>query len=278
MGGISLSVHPLFFAFGVYYALTGKIFIFIIYTVTAVVHELGHSFVASGMGYRLNKIVLMPFGAVVKGDTEGLKPVDQLKIALAGPFLNLCIALLFVAFWWIAPELYAFTDVVVEANLSMALVNFLPVYPLDGGRVLSSYLAIKLGSEKAFKISKVIGACFAVGLVVLFIITAFKALNLSLLFFALFVLFGAFSKAKDNRYVKIYTGLNEQALLKGMEYKRRALSKNATVKKMISIIDECAVNEIAVFDNDKEVALFSHQKVLKIIEMGALYDKLEKFI
>lgn len=278
MGGISLSVHPLFFAFGVYYALTGKIFIFIIYTVTAVVHELGHSFVASGMGYRLNKIVLMPFGAVVKGDTEGLKPVDQLKIALAGPFLNLCIALLFVAFWWIVPELYAFTDVVVEANLSMALVNFLPVYPLDGGRVLSSYLAIKLGSEKAFKISKAIGACFAVGLVVLFIITAFKALNLSLLFFALFVLFGAFGRAKDNRYVKIYTGLNEQALLKGMEYKRRALSKNATVKKMMSIIDECAVNEIVVFDKNRQVALFSHEKVIEIIESSALYDKLEKFI
>ena len=36
MVGINFSVHPLFFAFGVYYALTGRIFVFIIYTLSAV--------------------------------------------------------------------------------------------------------------------------------------------------------------------------------------------------------------------------------------------------
>ena len=82
MGGINLSVHPLFYVFGVYYALTGKIFVFAIYTITAVLHELGHSFVASNAGYRLNKITLMPFGAVVRGDIDGLKFSDEIKIAL----------------------------------------------------------------------------------------------------------------------------------------------------------------------------------------------------
>ena len=141
MGSINLSVHPLFFAFGFYYALTGRIFVFLIYTVTAVLHELGHSFVASNAGYRLNKITLMPFGAVVSGDIEGLSLGDEIKVALAGPFINLAVALLFVASWWIVPETYAFTDVVAEANLTMALVNFIPVFPLDGGRVLSAILS-----------------------------------------------------------------------------------------------------------------------------------------
>ena len=129
MGGIKLNVHPLFFLFGFYYALTGKVFVFIIYTVTAVVHELGHSFAAAGAGYRLNRITLMPFGAVVRGDIDGLKFSDEIKIALAGPLLNLAIGLLFVAIWWIYPESYAFTDIVAEANFSLALVNFLPIFP-----------------------------------------------------------------------------------------------------------------------------------------------------
>ncbi|MBO5714489.1 MAG: Zn-dependent protease, partial [Clostridia bacterium] len=85
MGGINLKVHPLFFLFGFYYALTGRIFLFLICTFTAVVHELGHSFVASKYGYKLNDLVLMPFGAVVKGDLNGLKLLDQFRVAFAGP-------------------------------------------------------------------------------------------------------------------------------------------------------------------------------------------------
>ena len=127
MVGINFAIHPLFFLFGVYYSLTGKIFVFIIYTVCAVIHELGHSFAASSVGYKLNKITLMPFGAVVTGNIDGLNFKDEIKIAIAGPFINLAIALFFIALWWIFPEIYAFTDVVVEANLSLALVNFLPI-------------------------------------------------------------------------------------------------------------------------------------------------------
>ena len=80
MDGLKLSVHPLFYAFGLYYAVTGKILAFIIYTLSAVIHEIGHSVVASKSGYRLNRITLMPFGAVVKGDIDGLKLKDEIKM------------------------------------------------------------------------------------------------------------------------------------------------------------------------------------------------------
>ena len=123
MGGIKLTVHPLFFAFSFYYALTGEFLVFVMYTVTAVVHELGHSFAATSAGYKLNKITLMPFGAVVSGNIEGLKFSDQIKIAFAGPFINVAISLFFIALWWIYPECYAYTDVIVGSNLSMALIN-----------------------------------------------------------------------------------------------------------------------------------------------------------
>ena len=88
MGGIKLSVHPLFFIFGLFYALTGRIFVFLIYTICAVAHEIGHSLVANSIGYKLNKIKLMPFGAVVSGNIDGLKLKDEIKIALAGPLVN----------------------------------------------------------------------------------------------------------------------------------------------------------------------------------------------
>ena len=97
MGRINLYIHPLFFLFGVYYALTGRIFIFVICTVSAIIHELGHSFVANNKGYILNKITLMPFGAIVSGDIDGIRPKDELAIAFAGPFINLLVGVFFVA-------------------------------------------------------------------------------------------------------------------------------------------------------------------------------------
>ena len=237
MGGISLSVHPLFFVFGIYYAGTGRIFVFLVYTVCAVMHELGHSFVASNAGYRLNKITLMPFGAVVKGDIDGLKLKDEIKVALAGPLLNLAVGLFFVATWWIYPESYAFTDIVAEANFSLAMVNFLPIFPLDGGRVVSAILTQRFGEKKSSIICKVLGGVFAVFLLALFIVTIFNTINLSLLFFALFVTFGAFGKGRENKYVKAYSTLSENNLMRGVPIKRTAVSKNVTVKRLLSLID-----------------------------------------
>lgn len=278
MGGISFSVHPLFFAFGLYYALTGRIFIFVIYTLSAVAHELGHSLVASNAGYRLNKITLMPFGAVVSGDIDGLKLSDEIKIALAGPFTNIAIGLFFVATWWIFPITYAFTDVVAQANFSMALVNFLPVFPLDGGRALSAWLKQTVGKKRGQKICNAIGVITAVLLLLFFVFSLFNTLNLSLLFFSLFVLFGTFGKAKENKYVRLYSSLSEQSLKRGMPFKKHAVYKSVSVKKLTSLIDESAVNEVAVFDGDKIIKTLSPRAINQIIEKGDLYSPIEKYI
>lgn len=278
MGGIKLSIHPLFFVFGLFYAAIGKIFIFIIYTLCAVLHEMGHSFAANALGYRLNKITLMPFGAVVTGNIEGLKFKDEIKIALAGPLINLAIGLLFLAVWWIYPESYAFTDVAAEACFSMALVNFLPVYPLDGGRVVMAGLSISFGRKKAQVISRVIGLVFAALLFVAFIFTLFKVFNLSLLLFSLFVLFGALNKNEENNYVRVATALNAESLKRGMPYNRQALHKDASVKKMLSLLDARAVNEITIFDDEKKITTLSQEKIVKIVENGELYSPIEKYL
>lgn len=278
MGGIKLSIHPLFFLFGLFYAFTGKIFVFLTYTICAVVHEIGHSIVASSMGYKLNKITLMPFGAIVTGNVDGLKLKDEIKIALAGPFINLAIAILFIAVWWIFPESYAFTDVAVEACLSMALVNFLPIFPLDGGRITLAMLTILYGKKKALVISKIIGVIFSVALLVGFILTCFTYPNFSLLFFSLFVLFGAMDREKENSYVRIYSAINEENLKRGMPFNKFALHSSANVKKLMSLLDYNAVNEVVIYDKDKPLTVLSQGKIVEIIESGELYAPIDKYL
>lgn len=277
MGGIKLRIHPLFLVFGVFLFFTGQGVSFIIYTLSALVHEIGHSITAGEIGYKLNRITLMPYGAIVSGDTDFFKPSDQLKIALSGPAVNLLIALIFVAFWWIFPESYAFTDQVVMANFSIALINFLPVFPLDGGRILYSLLAIKFSKKTARIVSRTIGIIFAGLPLCAFVLTCFHKINLSLLFFGLFVIFGVFDKRPENAYVKAYTVLSVEKLKKGVPVKKTAVDDGVTVKKMISLLDNQAVNELEVYSQGKKRATLSQERINGIIEKANLYDKIEKY-
>lgn len=278
MGGINFSVHPLFYAFGLYYALTGRIFVFVIYTLSAVMHEMGHSLVASACGYRLNKIILMPFGAVARGNIDGLNIKDNVKIALAGPLLNLAVGLFFVALWWLFPEIYPFTEIIVSANFSLAIINLIPVYPLDGGRVLSSTLAGAFGRDRAFKICRVFAVIFSLLLVFAFVFTIFHTVNYSLLFFSSFVLFGAFTKSKENIYVKIVGGIDRERLKHGLTVKRQAVDKSVTIKKLLTIVDPVCINEIVVYGDNRPITTLSHEQLVNIVKKAELYNPIERYI
>lgn len=276
MGGIAISVHPLFFALGFYYALTGEILVFIVYSLCALSHELGHSIVAQRQGYRLGKIILMPFGAVVTGNIDGLKFTDQIKIALAGPLLNLSVCVFFIALWWIFPEAYAFTDLAVQANLSMALINLIPAYPLDGGRILCATLTEIMGEKNAILVCKVLGGILGASLLGCFVYSIFNKINFSLMFFGLFVLFGALEKKRDNVYVKLYSGVSEEKLMCGMPVKKIALSINADVKKLISLLDSNALNEVSLVEKGRTVKVLGDEELKKIIESFSVYTKLSE--
>ena len=278
MGGIKYSVHPLFFAIGFYYALTGRIFIFLVYTFTAVLHETGHSIAAARAGYRLNRITLTPFGAVVSGNIEGLKFYDAIIIAAAGPLVNLAVGLSFVAVWWIFPETYAFTDVAAEANFTLAVVNCIPAYPLDGGRILSALLSIKFGSRRAYAVSRIAGVALAVMLCGAFVVTLFYTPNPSILFFGLFVFVGALTRKKENVYVRVNSVLSAENLRRGVPVKKLAVAKDVTLKTLVRIIDPVSVNEIDVYDGEKVIKKLNQKQIADILCRGNLYSALEKYL
>lgn len=278
MGSIRIKIHPLFILLFIYSAFTSKILIFLVCTLTAVAHELGHSLVAEIKGYKLNKITLMPFGAIVQGNFDKPYIKDDLIISLAGPITNLLIAVLFVASWWVYPISYPYTQVVVQANLSMAIVNLLPALPLDGGRILFSILRLKFTKKTANIICKILGVILSCILLTLFIISIFSTPNISLLFFSLFVLFGVLSKEKENNYIRAYVGVSREKLLKGVRISRFALDKDASVKRLVNLIDGDALNEVVILDGNEKLATLSEENIRKIILTGKLKSKIVEFI
>lgn len=279
MAGLKIYIHPLFYIFGLYFALSGKVFSFLICTITAIVHEMGHSYVSEELGYKLKRVVLMPYGAVISGDLSGLKYRDEIRIALAGPLLNLGIGLFFTALWWLVPEIYPYTESVVYSNVSIALINFIPAYPLDGGRILLSTLSLYVCRKTAIKAVKITGIIFTAILLCLFVISCFYAVNFTFLFFASFVFAGLIDKNGENTYIRIYSNLYESSLKRGCEVKKLALLKTTPVKRITKLIDSDCLYEIEVMTGGaKTIKTMSVSDVANMLEKASPYDCLGDYL
>jgi Zn-dependent protease len=160
----------------------------------------------------------------------------------------------------------------------MAIVNLMPCYPLDGGRVLSALFSKKFGEDKAHKITKTLGAGFSLVFFMVFIITLKKEPNLSAFMMGTFTLVGALSMKKENRYVKIYTAISTEKLLRGMAYNKIAIDINATIKTLFLSLDQNAINEVAVFSKGEFYKVLYQKDINALLEKGAFKEKISKYL
>ena len=223
----------------------------------AIEHECAHAFAAAKLGYKLNKIVLMPFGAVIDGDLSGISLKDEISVAIWGPLCNLLTAVFFVAWWWLTPTMYAFTDTACYTSLAIALVNLLPAYPLDGGRILRCLLARAFAKNqanegkaerKAENVCRALTLLFSAGFFALFMLVTPK--NLSLLLFGGFLLLGAFGNKERSTYTRMDFSCGE-ALKKGIELKRVAVLGTCPIKDVLGFLSRGSYLVLEVYDENE---------------------------
>ncbi len=171
-------------------------------------HELGHSLMARRFGIQTREILLMPLGGIAQLEKNPDQPRHELLIALAGPLVNVVIAILLILIG-LTPQVSLFNSLLdgqglsaalstepsfnnlllwlLSANVSLVLFNLIPAFPLDGGRVLRALLAMGLGYPMATRIAAGVGQLIAIviGLYGLF------SGNLLLALVAVFIFVGA---------------------------------------------------------------------------------------
>lgn len=275
MGKLRFKVHPLFFIVGIYFVATGKVYSFLVYTLCALIHEMGHSITAQKCGYKLVNVTLMPFGAIVTGEISNMSYVDEIKVSLAGPLLNLSISVALVAVWWVFPETYPYTELAVTAGLALCIINLLPVFPLDGGRILLCSLSTFLLRKIAVLICKIIGVIFFLGFLALYVLSLFVGGNPSLLLFAIFMLLGVIDKGKENRFIRLYQSISIGSLKNGKKIKSLAVSEDFTVKNLYKKIDGGYLYRIYVYsDNGVLKRILEPHDVISVLQSRAFAEKI----
>jgi Zn-dependent protease len=293
IAGIDINVHVTFglillygaIQWGAQFGARGALFgvlLMIVLFMCVVLHELGHSLVAQSFGIPVRDITLLPIGGVARMEKNPSKPVHELLIAAAGPFVNVVLALI----------LYVATDVgaalastgapdlakqmtpglptalfwLFLSNVFLAAFNLIPAFPMDGGRMLRALLAMSLGFGAATRIAAAVGQIFALGFGLFGLVTG----NLLLVLVGVFVFFGA-GQERAEEQARVVLGTTRV----GDAYNKNAiaLAPGTQVSQVVDHILTSYQPDFAVMQGTKLLGVVSRDDILRSLatELSDVY-------
>ncbi len=241
--------------------------------VTVFLHELGHALAAKRYNIQTKDITLLPIGGLARLESMPEKPKEELVVAIAGPIVNVALALLtslFVSFPT-QEELTAqlaggvngdnFLLNFMVVNLWLAFFNLIPAFPMDGGRVLRALLSMKMQRHVATTIAARIGQFLAIG----FVFAGFYS-NPFLIFIGLFIMLGAQSEAEATKTGFMMKGvLVSEIVMKNYE----TLDENDTVGTAVQKLLDGQSRNFLVVSNHQPVGSLSRDEMIAALAGGA---------
>jgi len=236
-----------------------------------VLHEFGHALTARRYGVKTRDITLLPIGGVARLERIPEKPMQEFWVAIAGPAVNVVIAAaLFVVLVLLnATHQVRETEMLkghfladlMKVNVLMVAFNLLPAFPMDGGRVLRSLLAVRLGRRRATAIAANVGQAMAI----LFGIAGFVAPAPMLIFIAIFVYLGAQAEAGQ---VEMQSALAGLCVGDAMMTRFRTLTAEESLDAAIQELLAGSQQDFPVLANGRVVGMLRRNDLVKALSEG----------
>jgi Zn-dependent protease len=283
ISGINIQVHFTFFLILIWGAfnfggsagpLYGLLVTVTLFTLV-LLHELGHSVAAMAYGIRVRDITLLPIGGVARLERMPEKPIQEFVVALAGPAVNVLLAIILAPIVFglagglgpmvlsmrSQPGLTGLLTFLLTANISLALFNLLPAFPMDGGRIFRAVMGTFLSFERATSVAVTVGRVLAVGLGI------FGLIN-GQFFLALIALFIFTASGQEGAAVTAKSRLQGVNAGQALTRDTISLSPNATVAQAASMVMRGDRPDFAVVDpyNRQLLGVVSSSDVARAVE------------
>lgn len=226
---MKIKVNLKIFIFIIIFLITGQLKIYGILMLFAFLHEMGHLLAGVALKFNPESIKIMPLGLVVSFNVSAhnhnekiLKSnsfkIKKIVIALAGPITNIVIFILLI--YWSFGLSIETRIICIYSNILIAIFNLLPIYPLDGGRVVKGLLSIYLNKLDSIKWSNIISN------VTLYIITFISSIaiyyykNIAILFIVIYLwTITIIQNKKDEIKIQMYGTIKNQRIIEKIQKK-----------------------------------------------------------
>ena len=231
-------------------AIEGLLFIIALFA-CVVAHEFGHALAARRYGIRTPDITLLPIGGVARLERMPEKPGQEIVVALAGPAVNVVIAIVLILIMNARFDMEAlqrldnpalgFLARLASVNVFLVLFNLIPAFQMDGGRVLRALLALRFSRRRATEIAARIGQALAFVFGFLGLIGG----NPLLIFIAVFVYLAATAEAQSVGMQDVSRQLGARdAMITHFE----TLGPQATIGDAVDLLLQTTQHEFPVVD------------------------------
>ena len=277
IAGIDVYVHATFFILLVWIGLnfwvvggnlaaviTGVGFILALFA-CVVLHELGHALTARRYGIGTRNIILLPIGGVAAMERMPDDPKEEIAVALAGPAVNLGIAIVLWLWLSLTNSLLqidqlaltgsSFLQNLMVVNIVLAIFNLLPAFPMDGGRVLRAALSMRMNHNRATQVAARVGQGFALWLGFIGLLY-----NPFLIFIALFVWIGAAAEAETEQ---VKSTLHGAAVGSAMLTDYHVLTADDDLARAIELTLAGSQKDFPVLQNADVIGVLTQGDLLK---------------
>jgi Zn-dependent protease len=254
---------------GVAFGVVATILLFLCVTL----HELGHAVTAQRYGIEVRDITLLPIGGVARLDVPE-NPKQELWIAVAGPAVNVVIAVVLIAIGLVLQATSLVTPgnlvdsvrnaewdgllpYLTAANLYLVAFNAIPAFPMDGGRILRALLAMRMDHRRATAIAVSVGQ----GLALLFGLAGFATGDFFLIVIAIFVWFGA---SAEGQHVAVGNVLGGATVGQVMIRQPQLLYPTDPLSRAVGLTLSTAQADFPVVDgNERVVGLLTMDDLIR---------------
>lgn len=297
--GIDIKLHPSFLLIALWvvyhwgfrqnYGVAGTVYGFVLVLAIfclVLLHELGHSMMAHEYGLRVRDITLVPFGGIARIEQMPARPRAEAMISVAGPLVNLAIALLllplllmvglasgnsslqdFAQFGLGDVSLTGFLFYLFLANLTLAIFNLLPAFPMDGGRILRAGVTPFIGRQGATTVAVAIGVTLGVLIGTLGLISGEYLIVLVMAF----VILAAFA---EGRAVRLEESMRRLRVGQFAVWDRGGVSPDDPIAMAL----RQGARDLAVTDDGRLVGMVWRQQLIDAMSHGGLQRKISEIM
>ncbi|MBK7936170.1 MAG: site-2 protease family protein [Lewinellaceae bacterium] len=306
-------VYALWIGYSNHLDVTGTLWLmgfFIALFACVLLHEYGHSLTARKYGVETKDIILTPIGGIARLERMPEKPVQEFLVAIAGPMVNVVIAIVLFGvsmlifqgerwelFKWFLQDQLLFSGgedsgeileesgvsmsgilfylpVLVATNIGLVVFNLIPAFPMDGGRIFRSLLAMRIGRVKATRAASLVGQVIAVIFIAVGLFNWQKASTLTLIGFFVFV-----TARTENSMVKLEDILRR---FKARDLLRRnftRLTENDWMQTPIEMLQHGLERNFLVFDmSDKLVRALEEEDILAALKKRDFSAEIARYV